>query len=101
MLNNPCPTNYRLPTDAEMDEERISWNSNNSIGAFNSSLKLTMAGRRNHSSGGALSFVGYFGYYWSNTVSSTSSKFLMFSSNPASVGSNFRAYGYSVRCIKN
>ena len=100
-INNPCPTNYRLPTDAEMDEERISWNSNNSIGAFNSSLKLTMAGRRNHSSGGALSFVGYFGYYWSNTVSSTSSKFLMFSSNPASVGSNFRAYGYSVRCIKN
>src|SRR5690606_24737546 len=28
-INNPCPTGYRLPTEAELDAERLSWSGNN------------------------------------------------------------------------
>jgi hypothetical protein len=34
--NNPCPIGYRLPTTAEWEAERLSWDSNNTAGAFSS-----------------------------------------------------------------
>jgi uncharacterized protein (TIGR02145 family) len=99
-VNNPCPSGYRLPTDAELDtQERPSWNTNNSAGAFNSPLKLTVAGYRNFSSG-TLTNVGSSGYYWSSTIASTGATYLVFSSSSASNTSNNRANGMSVRCIK-
>ena len=44
--NNPCPAAYRLPTEAELDNERASWSSNNAAGAYASPLKLPVAGYR-------------------------------------------------------
>ena len=99
-VNNPCPTGYRLPTDTELDEERMSWNSLNAAGAFASPLKLPVAGYRANSSG-SLFVVGSSGYYWSSTVSSTNSCLLYFSSSNALMGTNLRAYGLSVRCLKD
>ncbi len=99
--NNPCPPGYRLPTEAEWQAERQSWSSNNAAGAFNSPLKLPVAGNRIFSNG-SLSFVGSNGYYWSATVSGAYARFLVFNNAGTTGGnSNNRAYGYSVRCLKD
>jgi len=99
-VNNPCPSGYRLPTDLEWDAERLSWSSNNSVGAFTSPLKLPEAGRRNFSNG-SLGNVGTLGSYWSSTVSSADSRNLFFLSSNAYMSSLNRANGASVRCLKD
>jgi hypothetical protein len=99
-VNNPCPNGYRLPTETEINAERLSWSANTSVGAFASPLKLPMAGIRSNSIG-SLFNVGSFGYYWSSTVSGTESRGLFFSSGAANMIISIRANGLSVRCIKN
>jgi Fibrobacter succinogenes major domain (Fib_succ_major) len=99
-VNNPCPSGYRIPSDTELDLERLSWGSNNSAGAFASPLKLPMAGYRDYSSG-SLDFVGTLGYYWSSTVSGIGSRSLSLDSSNADMYDDLRAYGVTVRCIKD
>jgi uncharacterized protein (TIGR02145 family) len=101
-VNNPCPSGYRLPTNAELDAERASWSQNNSAGAFASPLKLTLAGRRSLSDGSLIS-VGIVTYYWCSTVTAvngTLADCLHFGSSFANMYFNNRAYGLSVRCLK-
>jgi uncharacterized protein (TIGR02145 family) len=99
-VNNPCPNTYRLPTDVELNAERSSWSSQNSTGAFASPLKWPMAGYRSNATA-ALSSVGSEGRYWSSTVSGTNAVYLNFSNASANQSSSFRAFGISVRCIKD
>jgi uncharacterized protein (TIGR02145 family) len=98
--NNPCPSGFRLPTHTELDAERASWSSDDSAGAFASPLKLVMAGSRNHDDG-TLSYAGSYGYYWSSTVDGSYSRSLYFSSGNAIMYRSGRAYGFSVRCLKD
>ena len=98
--NNPCPSGYRLPTEAEWEAERTSWSSNNAAGAFASPLKLPVAGYRDGSNG-TLYTVGSYGFYWSSTVNGTYARGLYFFSSNATIASSYRANGFSVRCLKD
>jgi uncharacterized protein (TIGR02145 family) len=98
--NNPCPSGYRLPTDAEWQAELDSWSSDDAAGAFASPLKLPVAGRRGYSDG-SLNIVGSGGYYWSSTVGGANASYLSFYGSGADMFSNRRAVGFSVRCLKD
>ncbi len=89
-----------LPTVVEWSAERLSWSSNNAAGAFGSPLKLVVGGFRNRSNGSLYS-VGSSGDYWSSSVSGLGAGYLLFHSSNAVSSSNYRAGGYSVRCIKD
>ncbi len=99
-VNNPCPSGYRLPTKTEWEEEVESWSSKDADGAYNSILKLPVAGFRcgNNSS---LNDVDTHGHYWSSTVNGAHADFLVFTSSYAFMANYYRAYGRSVRCIKD
>jgi hypothetical protein len=97
--NDPCPAGYRIPTEAELVAERVEFATQNAAGAWGSVLKLPVGGFR-HPSTGALPDVGSYGFYYSSTVSGTNSRTLYFYSSGAAMSSYVRAYGFSVRCIK-
>ena len=97
--NNPCPEGFRIPTEAELDAERASWETNNAAGAFGSVLKLTVGGYRYYS--GVFTLVGSFGYLWSSTVDGINAVGLVAYGDGATVFFGSRANGYSVRCIKD
>lgn len=99
-INNPCPSGWRIPTDTELDDERLSWSSNNSNGAFASPLKLTAGGYRYYSDG-LLYNVGSYGLYWSSMVSGYGARSLYFFSTNAYMYDYYRAAGFSVRCIQD
>ncbi len=63
--NNPCPEDFRLPTNAEFQVETDSWGSLDKISAYDSPLKLTPAGRRKYD--GGVNDEGIGGCYYSNT----------------------------------
>lgn len=96
--NNPCPLNYRLPTQAEMQTEVSSWLNQ---GPLNSPLKLTYAGVRSYSNGLIYS-TGTNGYYWTGEGGASQGKALGFNSvnNNSSISNIGAAHGSSVRCIK-
>jgi len=57
-------------------------------------------GNRNYSNG-SLNNVGTNGYYWSSTVSGTNARSLYFYSASATMYSDYRAFGFSVRCVQD
>jgi len=59
-----------------------------------------VAGARNRG-GGAISSAGSSGSYWSSTVSGSDAGSLYFSSGSALMFSDNRAFGRSVRCLKD
>jgi len=99
--NNPCPSGYRIPTETELNEERVSWNINTSAGAFASPLKWTVTGVRSNGDG-VIFLDGSYGNAWSSTVNGDKAKVLGFNSTTTGLGfGDYRADGRPVRCIKD
>lgn len=99
-INNPCPNGYRLPTDLELSNEHQSWSSSNASGAFDSPLKFTVPGWRSYFDG-TLGMTGSMGIYWSSTVEGSNARYLEIGKSHANLNATFRAFGLSVRCIKD
>jgi uncharacterized protein (TIGR02145 family) len=99
-VNNPCPNGYRLPTETELTSEKNIWSSNNDLGAYQSPLKWTIAGVRAYENGTVFS-VGFAGQYWTSTINGTLSRMIDYFHSGVTISSKNRAYGLSVRCIKN
>jgi hypothetical protein len=99
-INNPSPPGWRVPTETELETERLTWATNNAAGAFNSLLKLPIAGGRSRSNGSLID-VAQRGVYWSSTVNGSNARRLLFSSVSASMANADRAIGFSVRPIKD
>ena len=109
--NNPCPSGFRIPTRVELATlfgliPRFSTpvcgaDSSCKDVAANSLLKLPSGGYRVYSSAG-LSSVGSYGYYWSSTVNGVYAYLPAFyATNVVPANSDYRAYGFSVRCLKD
>ncbi|MEN5133290.1 FISUMP domain-containing protein [Elizabethkingia anophelis] len=117
--NDPCPSGYRVPTRTEwqavIDNNSIErtdtalWtnsptNYSSALYITNpqgvSTLMLPAAGYR-HNADGALLFRGNYGFYWSSGEATSLAYALYFHSSSVSVSDYNRAYGFSVRCIKD
>lgn len=102
-INNPCPTGWRLPTQAEWTALTSYFNPQTSAGAYSSALKLPLAGYRNYSNA-ALVDQNSYGYYWSSDPAGIYASDLFFGVAKSSVNpaiNYYRAYGFSVRCVKD
>lgn len=98
-INNPCPSNYRLPSISEFLEERDTWSSPNADGAFFSPLKLPTASYRSWT-GFVIPFSTAGNYWTQNTFPIGNSIYFSFStgSGGGSIVSG-RSGGKSIRCI--
>ena len=109
--NNPCPSGFRIPTQAELANlfNLIPNFTTATCGATSSCkdvaagslLRLPSGGFRDYSSAG-LSSLGSSGYYWSSTVGGVNAYDPYFGSSAVGPAyDNYRAYGFSVRCLKD
>ncbi len=90
---NPCPSGFRVPIKGELEAENIS----NRDDAY-TKLKLPSAGYRKGS--GAMNNQGYTGSVWSASPDGSYAHRLYFYSGYAGTSNLGRAYGFSVRCLK-
>ena len=110
---DPCPSGWRVPTIAELQSLNKAGTQQKTLngvagclyGSGNNSLFIPAAGMRYYSDG-KLSSVGSFVYCWSNAVSGSNARavFLYYQYNIGSGGTDdfvSRAYGLSVRCVKD
>ena len=110
--SDPCPAGWRVPTMAEWvtigaDDSSTgkSWSGSTHIMTVNAAitpnLLLPAAGFRLHSDGSSGS-QGSNGYFWSSSVpsGSTGARNVYFRSATLYQSTNFRASGFSVRCLQ-
>jgi uncharacterized protein (TIGR02145 family) len=97
-VNNPCPPGWRVPTETELNSERLSWGQNNAEGAFDSPLKWSRGGGRIHGLNNL--HDNSYGMYWTSSIDENRAKYLLTTSIGSSITAGDRGYGYSVRCVR-
>jgi len=103
--NDPCTIelgrSWRLPTKTEWYNVDVAGSWVSLSGPWNSGLKLHPEGFLQNSDG-SLNDRGSYGYYWSNTQTSTfDGAYLTFSIGYCFTYDNYKTYGFGVRCIKD
>jgi hypothetical protein len=103
--NDPCTlelgTGWRIPTKTEWTDANANGSWGNSTDTYNSVLKLHAAGLL-HRSDGSLYYRGYGSYYWSSVQNdATNGWFLTFGSSNSGMHNDTKAYGFSVRCLRD
>jgi len=99
-----CPIGFRVPTAKELKAELLadgSAQAKNRDDAFNSFLKLPSAGGRDGFDG-SMYDVDTWVYLWSSSADGIYASSFGFDSDIAdSFNSDLRAYGHSIRCLKD
>jgi len=95
-VNNPCPEDWKVPSQSEWEEAVTGWNT--VTDAYNSPLKIPAAGHRSRTDG----TVGgeNTGAYWSASIHDNNSRMNYFDNSSIGSFHKFRAWGFSVRCIE-
>ena len=110
---DPCPEGWRVPTYEELDElndNRSSWTTDENVQigywfsgskSYSSSVPrifFPAAGYRDSTSDA--SDRGRYGIYWSSRPNVNDAYYLGFTSSLTNMYNNYRAYGFSVRCVQ-
>jgi uncharacterized protein (TIGR02145 family) len=100
-----CPIGFRVPTETEFRADTLSdgqtWTGIDARPvAFNNFLKLPAPSYRSGSDG-SLGIIGSRGHYWTGSVTGSRAYFLNFGTSGANMSVGNRAFGFSVRCIKD
>ncbi|WP_415251194.1 DUF4214 domain-containing protein [Sulfurimonas sp.] len=88
-----CPVGFRVSTYSELSAETIDENKDTYVEVYEDFLKLPTAGYRNNGNGGHISNLSIF---WTSTA--LSFRGIYFSTSSSSQ-SDWKGYGFSVRCI--
>jgi len=104
---DPSPAGWRVPTWKGLASpwtafttSTFSWNATDHGRTYTDGSFYPAAGYRNSSSGALQSVASLVGY-WSGSPSGSNGYNLVFdSSNVYPAGNNYRAYGFSVRCVQ-
>jgi hypothetical protein len=103
--NDPCAnelgSGWRVPVSTEWSNVLTAGGWTDWNGPWNSLLKVHAAGYLTNA-GGMLLSRGTAGYYWSSTQwDNAKAYYFAFMSNYIATSYDFKAYGYSLRCIKS